>query len=157
MIFARRALQRRLLDLRGSIGDVQVDKLVRELNRPDPKRLGFVWETVLLHALTKFGTVQNEAVLPTGSRPDITFDDGTLKFTADVATVSDTGLDESNPYSELSELIERAKRKLKLPIGGLDVQVKSNRQRSAKGAKTTLRLPPRAQLDDSSETRSSRN
>ncbi|WP_246304555.1 hypothetical protein [Ensifer sesbaniae] len=106
-----------------------------------------MWEVVVLHALTKCGKLLNEDQLPSGRRPDITFESLIVRFTADITTVSDEGLDAENPYSELSELLEKTQNKLGLPLGGLDVQVKSKRNRSARGVRTVLRLPPRKQLE----------
>jgi len=57
MLFARRAIQRRLNELRGPLGDAAVDILVARLNQPDSHRLAIVWETVLLDALSKHGTL----------------------------------------------------------------------------------------------------
>jgi hypothetical protein len=146
MIFARRALQRRLDELRATLDDDAVDKLVTRLNRPGKDRLAVMWEVALLHSLAKCGSLQSEAPLPSGRRPDISFDDGTLRFTADVTAVSDEGLDENNPYLELSNLITKAKAKLGLPIGGLDLRVKSKHHQTSRGTKTVLRLPSRKQL-----------
>lgn len=146
MIFARRALQRRLVELRNVFECDVVDALVARLNAPGRDRLAAMWEVVVLHALAKCGQVRAEIPLTSGRRPDILFDDGVIRFIGDITTISDEGLDAENPYSELSELIEKAKNKLGLPIGGLDLQVKSVRHRSARGVKTVLRLPARKQL-----------
>jgi hypothetical protein len=146
MIFARRALQRCLNELREAFNGDAVDKLAARLNRPGKDRLAAMWEAVVFHALAKHGTLRNEVPLPSGRCPDLSFDDGALRFTADITVVSDEGLDDDNPYDELSDLIEAAKTKLGLPIGGLDLQVKSKDHHSARGIRTTLRLPPRSEL-----------
>jgi len=146
MIFARRALQRRLNELRATLDGDVVDKLAARLNRPSKDRLAAMWEVAVLHGLARCGTLRNEAPLSSGRRPDVSFDNGALRLTADITAVSDEGLDDDNPYFELSELIERAKTKLGLPIGGVDLRVKSKRDQSARGTRTVLRLPPRKQL-----------
>lgn len=146
MVFARRALQRRLNELREAFDGDVVDKLAARLNRPGKDRLAAMWEVAVLHALAKYGTLRNEVPLPSGRRPDVSFDNGALRFTADITVVSDEGLDDDNPYFELSQLIEAAKAKLGLPIGGVDLRVKSKRDQSARGIRTVLRLPPRKQL-----------
>ncbi|MER8784351.1 hypothetical protein [Mesorhizobium sp. M0244] len=61
--------------------------------------------------------------------------------------MSDEGLDDGNPFFELSALIEKEKTKLGLPIGGVDLRVKSMDHRTGRGTRTVLRLPPRNQLE----------
>jgi len=147
MIFARRALQRRLSELRSTIDGDAVDKLAARLNQPGRDRLATMWEVVVLHGLAKYGQLRNEVPLSSGRCPDVLFDNGALRLTADITTVSDESLDQDNPYFELSQLIEKAKTKLGLPIGGLDLRVKSKVHRSARGTRTVLRLPSRTQLN----------
>lgn len=146
MIFARRALQRRLNELRTTVDGDAVGKLVIRINRPGKDRLAAMWELVILHALAECGVLRNETPLSSGRRPDLSFENGDLQFTADITVVSDDGLDEDNPYFELTRQIEKAKAKLGLPIGGVDLRVKSKHHRSNRGIRTVLRLPPRKQL-----------
>ncbi|MES0202782.1 hypothetical protein [Mesorhizobium sp. LNHC209A00] len=148
MIFARRALQRRLNDLRSTLDGAAVDLLAARLNQPGRDRLAAMWEVAVLHALASFGTLRSEEPLPSGRRPDAVFDNNDLRFTADITTVSDEGLDDKNPFFDLSELIEKEKNRLGLPIGGLDLRVKSKDHRSARGVQTVLRLPPRKRLSE---------
>jgi hypothetical protein len=148
MIFRRRALQNRLDELRGVLGGEVVDKLVNRLNRPGKHRVATMWELVVLHGLSKCGLLQNEVVLASLRRPDILFKQGALRLTADVTSVSDEGLDNDNPYRELSQLIEVAKAKLKLPIGGLDLRIRAKHQSTSGGNRTVLLLPPRAKLQE---------
>lgn len=146
MIFSRRALQWRLTQLRAVFDPDTADGLVQRLNVPGKKLLGAVWETVVLHALSECGTVRNEVPLPSGRRPDIAFQVRGLSFTADIRSVSDDGLEQSNPYRELAAILEEAKKKLRLPIGGMDLVVHSRREEARGGTRTLLKLPPRAQL-----------
>jgi uncharacterized protein YecT (DUF1311 family) len=147
MIFARRTLQRRLDELRATFDSDAVVKLAARLNRPGKDRIAAMWEVAVLHALSKCGPLRNEAPLSSGRRSDVSFDNGALRLIADITSVSDEGLDDDNPYFELSERIEKAKTKLGLPIGGVDLRVKSRHHRSARGTRTVLSLPPRKQLD----------
>ncbi|MCF3725524.1 hypothetical protein L2E23_25060, partial [Salmonella enterica subsp. enterica serovar Weltevreden] len=78
-----------------------------------------MWELVVLHGLSKCGSIQKEKPLASGRRPDILFEQQALRLVADVTAVSDEGLDNDNPYQELSDLVETAKDKLNLPIGGV--------------------------------------
>ncbi|BCI68734.1 hypothetical protein [Acetobacter aceti] len=146
MIYPRRALQRRLDELRDRLAGHVVDKLAERLNRSGKDRLAAMWEVVVLHGLSRGGTLQNEVALPSGRRPDIGFEQGALRFTADVTAVSDEGLHKDNAYRELSGLIEQAKRKLKLPIGGLHLAVRARHNRTKRGTRTVLMLPPRGTL-----------
>ncbi len=146
MIYERRALQRRLNELRGVIDDALVDGLARRLNRAGRDRVAAMWETVVLHALSKCGTLENEAELASGRRPDIKVATPYLQVTADVTAVSDEGLDNENPYHELGELVGRAKDKMGLPLGGLDIRVRSRHEKTKRGTRTVLLLPPRGKL-----------
>lgn len=146
MIFHRRALQRRLTELRAVLGDEAIDSLVGRLNRPGRDRFAAMWELVVFHGFSKCGALQSEVELASGRRPDILFQGHGLQITADVTAVSDDGLDQNNPYRELTQLIEVAKKKLGLPIGGLDLHIKHRHESTGRGTRTVLKLPPRQKL-----------
>lgn len=146
MIYQRRALQRRLDELRNTLEGEVVDGLAARLNRAGKDRVAAKWETVVLHGLSRCGNIESEVALPSGRRPDVRFEKADLHLVADVTAVSDEGLDTDNPYHELSQLIEGAKRKLKLPVGGLDLRIRSRHERTRRGTRTVLLLPPRARL-----------
>jgi hypothetical protein len=148
MLFSRRCLQERLTALRPRLGDEAVDALAARLNRPGKDRMAAMWEVVIFHSLAARGQLGLEAPLASGRRPDIGFSVEELSFTADITAVSDDGLDEQNPYHELSEAVEKAKKGLGLPIGGLNLQVHSRVETSARGERRVLRLPPRARVGD---------
>jgi hypothetical protein len=146
MIFARRRLQKLLNELRPVLGGKAVDDFAKRLNNPVADRMAAIWEVVVIHALSLQATIRNEAPIGSGRRPDLHVLTDRLEFTADVVSVSDEGLDENNPYFALSEMVEKTKTKLGLPVGGVDIRVESTRQSSRRGTKTTLRLPPRSRL-----------
>ncbi|MET0890329.1 MAG: hypothetical protein ABWY09_09350 [Stenotrophomonas maltophilia] len=146
MIYHRRALQRRLKELRGVLKDEEVDKFAKDLNRPGRDRLARMWELVVLHGLSKCGAVHYEVPLASSRQPDICFQKNDLKIIADVTTISDEGLDDGNPYQELMRLVESAKSRLKLPIGGLDLLIRAREESSARGTRTVLMLPKRSGL-----------
>ncbi|MDE1965237.1 MAG: hypothetical protein KGI42_15175 [Xanthomonadaceae bacterium] len=148
MIYRRRALQRRLDELRDALGDEAIDKLAERLNRPGKDRVAAMWEVVVMHGLSKCGLLLNEVPLASMRRPDILFEEGALRLTADVTAVSDEGLDNDNPYRELSQLIEAAKNKLKLPIGGLELRIRAKDESTKRGNRTALMLPPRGKLQE---------
>jgi hypothetical protein len=105
-----------------------------------------MWEVVVLHSLSKHGSVGVEEPLPSGRRPDVAFANEKLAFIADVTSVSDEGLDDQNPCRELAELLEATKKKLGLKIGGTELRVGSVRQQTSRGSRTVLRLPERKRL-----------
>jgi len=146
MIFARRALQRRLDELRPIIGGNAVDDLVAKLNTPDRNRLPAIWEVVILHALAQHGRLENEVALFSGRRPDVKFANSQIAFTADITTISDEGVDDQNPISELIRVVEATKTELGFPIGGLDIHVEPGEKKLAGGTKRFLKMPERARL-----------
>lgn len=148
MIYRRRALQRRLDELRDVLDGEAVDKLAARLNRPGKDRVAAMWELVVLYSLSKCGLLQNEVALASMRRPDILFEQGALRLIADVTTISDESLDNGNPYRELIQLIEIAKNKLKLPCGGLDLRIRAKHESTKRGTRTVLLLPPRGRLQE---------
>jgi hypothetical protein len=148
VIFARRALQRRLNELRPVLGGEAVGKLAHRLNVPGRDRMAAMWEVAVLHGLSRLGSLQSEVPLPSGRRPDVGFSSPGLAFTADVTSVSDVGLDDENPVADLVTELEAMKSRLGLAIGGMDVRVKSRRDVKPRGTRTVLRLPRRARVVD---------
>lgn len=148
MIYRRRALQRRLDELRDVLGGAAIDGLCGRLNQPGKDRVAAMWELVVLHGLAKCGSLQYEMPLASLRQPDILFEKDALRLTADVTSVSDEGLDKNNPYHELSQLIETAKNKLNLPAGGLDLRISAKHESTKRGTRTVLLLPPRRTLQE---------
>lgn len=146
MIFARRALQRRLNELRPVLGAGPTKKLADRLNRPGRDRMAAIWEVVVLHGLSTLGSLESETPLLSGRRPDIGFFSADIAFTADVTSVSDDGLDAENPVSELMMEVEAAKTRLGLAIGGMDLRVQSRSHVKPRGTRTVLRLPRRERV-----------
>ncbi|KMN47374.1 hypothetical protein VL04_19670 [Chromobacterium violaceum] len=146
MIYQRRALQRRLNELREVLDDEEVSKLAERLNRAGRDRVAAMWELVVFHGLSKCGHLKSEVPLASGRRPDIHFEQDGLRLIADVTAICDENLDKDNPYRELIQLIEAAKNKLKLPTGGLDLRIRAKHENTKRGKKTTLLLPPREKL-----------
>lgn len=146
MIFARRRLQKLLNELRPVLGGKAVDEFAKRLNSPVADRMAAMWEVVVIHSLHMQATIRNEAPIGSGRRPDLHVRTDKLEFVADIVSVSDEGLDDNNPYFALSQMVETAKNKLGLPIGGVDIRVDSKRESSRRGIKTTLHLPHRSKL-----------
>lgn len=148
MIFARRAIQNRLNELRSAMGDDVVNKLVRRLNKPGTDRLSAMWETVIYHAFSQHGKIEAERKLSTGRCPDVYFKAQGIEVLADIATVSDANLEEQNPISELLDLIERAKTKLGYDSGGFTIKAGYRSKKFAKGSQFVLALPKKARLSE---------
>jgi hypothetical protein len=146
MIFARRAIQNQLDELRPILGEAATSALAARLNRAGKDRLAATWEVGVLGALSKLGELGNEIPLESGSRPDVAFNGHGLAFVADVTTVSDAGVDEKNPFQELSVLIEDTKTRLGLKAGGLELRIGSKTEQTMRGSKIALRLPDRNRL-----------
>jgi hypothetical protein len=150
-MFTRRLLQRMLDHLAGHLPAEARIKLAHELNRQSTSALGFEWETALLFAFCHIGKVEYEASSTGGSKPDITFvEDGqnSISFAADIATISDDGLEEDNPAADLSRALMGLRKKYGLPgsthctIGG-EAMGKCFDDR-----KMRLKLPPRHKIGE---------
>ena len=128
------------------LGEDATSKLAVRMNDPGKDRLAVMWEVVVLHALSKLGTLQHEIPLSSGRKPDVNFSDGHLLITADIRAVSDESLHEQNPVQELSDLIEKEKTRLGLAIGGLKLKIESSTEHSSRGRKVVLRIPERKRL-----------
>lgn len=147
MIFTRRYIQYCVNELGSHLSEKALATLVAKLNEPNEARLPAMWEVVILRALSSLGRVEYEKELSSGRTPDIAFSKrGAVSFTADITTISDSGLAEANPISRLSEEIEACKKRLGLPIGGLNLEVGSERTKTKKGLRTTLLLPPQKDI-----------
>ena len=117
-MFARRVLQTMLDHLAAHLPLEARKKLARELNQQSRSALGFEWETALLFGFSHIGKIEYEAPSLRGPRPDITFvehSDTPVRFTADITTVSDEGLEEENPAMRLSMALTRLKHRYTLP------------------------------------------
>jgi hypothetical protein len=149
-MFSRRNLQRMLDALAVHLPVEPRRKLARELDVRNTSALGFEWETALLFALSHVGQIEYEASTVDGPRPDIGFREvggGSICFTADVATVSDSGLEADNPAMRFSFALSRLRKKYKLP-GVLNFDIKGEATgRTYRDRKMRLKLPPQAGLD----------
>ena len=149
-MFARRSLQRLLDELCGVISLEGLKKLAHEIDRKNPSALGYEWELALLYALAQVGKVAYEPELASGTaRPDFSFvsSKAGVRFVADVATVSDMGLEEENPIMRFSRGLYRLKQKHGLN-GSLSSRVEGTTEGlSYRNRKTKLKLPSISKLD----------
>lgn len=147
MIFTRRFIQSCINDLQSVVAHSELRVLVGKLNTPGPNQLPTMWEIVVLSSLSKLGRLQYELELPNGKRPDIFFSRGrALSFMADITTVSDSGLEEANPVDRLRIEIEACRKRLGLPILGINLHVNSIEESTRKGPRTALLLPPYSEI-----------
>jgi hypothetical protein len=148
-MFPRRALQRLLDQLKDILPLEARIKLAHELDRPNASALGYEWELALLFALSRVGQVTYEATQSGTRRPDLAFvaTEGPIRFVADVATISDAGLEAENPMMRFSQSVHRLKRKYHLS-GGISYDVKGEmRGASHRDRKMRLKLPKASDLD----------
>jgi hypothetical protein len=149
-MFARRVLQIMLDHLAAHLPFEARKKLAHELNRQSSSALGFEWETALLFSFSHIGKIEYESPSSQGSRPDITFAEESetpVRFTADIATVSDDGLEEANPARRFSIALSRLWQKYKLP-GSTHFTIKGEATGPRfRDRKMRLKLPPGPKIE----------
>jgi hypothetical protein len=125
MIFARRTIQRFIDFLEITLPKSAILKIVHQLNQNNRSSLDFEWELSILFALSKLGFVGYEIEHGGTRYPDITFSHlktSDVDFIAEVACVSDRGLEEENPTRLFLELLRGKIKFLDLP-GGFQYQI----------------------------------
>jgi len=148
-MFPRRVLQRLLDQLKDNLSLEAPAKLAHELDRPGASTLGYEWELALLFALSRVGQVAYEKGHSGTRRPDLSFvaAEGPIRFVADVATVSDAGLEAENPVIRFSQSVHRLKRKYHLP-GGISYDIKGETSgKSNRDQKTRVKLPKASDIN----------
>jgi hypothetical protein len=125
MIFARRSIQRFIDRISMTLPPDTIRKLVQKLNRNDRASLDFEWEVAVLFALDQLGKIDYEDSHGGKSHPDVTFrmpGQKAVGFIADIATVSDRGLEDENPTRMLEEFLRTKAKALGIP-GGFQHQI----------------------------------
>lgn len=150
-IFSRRILQRLLNENSQFLPEGQVKKHVVQLNRmPEQLTLSYEWEVVLLNALSKIGNVVHEKNFGGSRNADIyfeAFDNSNAFFVADITAVSDQGLEKSNPFNALSDMLHELVKDHGLRANSFDLQVGRHPGLTYKGGpKVKLKLPGRARF-----------
>jgi hypothetical protein len=146
-LFSRRYLQRVLDENATFLTGSQLQTAVGLLNSVCEECLAKEWETVIINAASKCGTVEHEPGAEGQRAPDIFFRSvgATVQFIADVATISDRGFNRENPFDVLDEEFSRHLGNAKLLLtGGFHLQVDENRESGTRGSnrKVRLKLPP---------------
>ena len=141
-LFARRVVQRYLDSSAAFIPAEKLRDWVRRLNKVSRDYVATEWEVVLVSAIGQFGRVEHER--PLGRRPiDLVFEsrDGTLKFGADIAAISDESLHERNPIQRLRNEFNRRVVKAGIRSGRFVFRVEEQ-QPVGRDEKRRLLLPP---------------
>lgn len=149
-IFSRRKLQRLINENAAILSEEDTLKQVEALNRSDESSLAFEWEVVLINVFSKFGKVEYEPNLGTGSRPDLKFDSPKepLSFVADIATVSDRGYEEQNPLGAFHDEIMNRAKKYNIRLNSFSIKIGHGEDGNFKNKKIKLRIPARGKFEE---------
>lgn len=142
-IFSRRVIQHLIDENARFLLPRQTKEHIRRLNSADESSLDAEWEVVLLNALSKLGKVVH--VPDFGSRPDIYFvseAEPTQPFIADIATISDRGLEGRYPVRALWDRLMKIVRERGLMNNSFFLKIGGNYgSRFSPNHKSELGLP----------------
>lgn len=149
-IFSRRTLQR-LLDESCASGlpRDRAASMIRSINAHSHEALENEWELVAFAALSRVASTRYEPDLGGPTRPDILLQDRSRRFPPillEVATVSDRGLDDSNPVHELFDAIVAAARKSGVPPNSLALDVPAQKPGPRQPARSSLPIPSKGEI-----------
>lgn len=148
-IFSRRTLQYLIDENCSFFKKRQTKKLVQQLNHmPDDLTLAAEWEVVIINALSKIGNVSYERNFGGNRNADVYFEtlnNSSHNFLSDITTVSDKGLDASNPFEALWDELDNKVKAHGLNPNCFSLQV--NTLSSYNGSsKYKLKIPGRARF-----------
>jgi len=119
---------------------------------PKDLTLAYEWEVVLINSLSKIGKVSYEKDFGGGTHPDIYFEayDPQSNFVADITTISDKGLKESNPYEILATELYKRVRDQGLSPNLFNIEIGDIRKGVGYkgGPKVKLKMPGRARMSE---------
>ena len=152
-IFSRRAMQKCITDLNEVLEPTQLSSLVKRLNTIGSDRLPAMWELMVLYGLSKVGDLSHEQMLPNGRRPDInwkipTLEKNFISIIGDITTISDSGLDELNPYKQFTHEVSRIASKFGLKPICFWCDVRGQIIGSSHKSKMRLMLPKKSEMND---------
>lgn len=149
MIFSRRSIQNFINTLQSAIPQATLAKLVGHLNKNDRASLDFEWEFAVLFALNQMGAIGYELSHGGTRHPDVSFSilgQGGIGFVADIATVSDRGLEDENPTRLFSDSLHKKAKALGIS-GGFDFSIKGEAEgKHYRDRKMRLAIPSRKHL-----------
>lgn len=148
-IFARRTIQRLLVENLSFLTRDQVMHHVNSLNSREPYALADEWEVVVLNAFSRLGWVEHEPDLGGPRKPNVYFGAGSERgrrprFVADITTVTNKGRNEENPIGVFDAELVRHVHKAGLDPDKFGLRVEGAVEVSGKRKVTRLRLPPKA-------------
>jgi hypothetical protein len=150
LVFSRRALQQRLVDLESVLSESAHADIIKRLERPGESRLPAMWEVAWLHALSAVTSIGHEVPLPDGSRPDFSLlldeDAHHVAVVGDITSVSDKGLHAENPVEAFFDAIVAIARKHKVNPDHLQYRIGDRQEGEYPDRRTVLMLPPRREL-----------
>jgi hypothetical protein len=148
LIFARRLIQRVILETRQSLGVGPSEQIMERINLQDSNSLAAMWELIILHALSSAGDLQYEVALSNHRRPDFEIAIDGTKFIGDVATVSDDGSDNLNPAEPVREAITRSARKHGVNPNKLSIKIGGHLRGKQGKTRMLLSLPHRSEIGE---------
>ena len=148
-IFSRRILQELINKNAALLTKEQLVRQVKSLNASDSHSLATEWEIILIYAFSLFGRVDYESDSG-GRKPDLEFlsKDGQVSFLADIATVSDAGLEDENPLEDLQNEFVRRVRKVGLNADNFSWSLSSQQLGSGSNKKIKLKIPKKGSYQE---------
>ena len=129
----------------------QLKNHVERLNQADDSSLDAEWEVVLLNAFSKVGGVRHEPKFPGPKKPDIHFisvSEPHQEFIADIATISDRGIEKQNPIQPLYQQMIDIVKKLGLRANSFSMRAEGNSgEIFREGAKPRLKIPTHSKFE----------
>lgn len=127
-IFSRRDLQAALNRLASLQPQVDLGKIIGELNGNKPKQIiADEWEVMVLSAFSQCGRIEYEKKFGGTTFPDLFFQrgqSGAFEFLADITTISDDTIHKENPDQEFRAAIHYFLKQRGHLSGGLSIDVK---------------------------------
>jgi hypothetical protein len=149
-IFSRRTLQRLIFENRKFLRRGQTKAHLRRLNKSDEFFLDAEWEVVLLNAFSKLGRVIHEQQFNNGPKPDLLFTslvDPSQSFLADIATISDRGMNELYPIGTLQDRLIEIAQEHNIYPNYLHVHIGGHNASRFDGSKARIKIPTRLNFD----------
>lgn len=143
-VFTKRVIQKKIDENSVFLSEDQIQHHVDALNRADQETIDFEWEVVILNVFNKIGNVVHEPDLDGTSRVDLYFrsrDDQWVEFIADIATVSDRGIETENRKEDFQNELNRLIRKYDLRPGCFSWHIDGHVQGNYRNGKMKLKLP----------------
>jgi hypothetical protein len=152
LVFKRRDIQKRIDDLLSIIAREKLSEIIRRLNRYDESRLPTMWEVIILHALSKCGSLLYEPTNENGKNPDFRLEiadqeNGELTIVGDITAASDSGLHENNPIDFFAQRLQSSARSAGLDWWLFQYNIPGHRTGKFGDARVKLNLPNKADIE----------